>query len=191
MTIGDDPTTIDAMLEFDGRGMLAPGDHPMTLEGLRRSLLVVGPPGRESWNRAWREWLLDRFEVLAGQLWGVGIEQIYLGGSFASDKDHPGDLDGYFMCERAAYKTRALHRALNDIGPFRRWTWKAEDCRPTRDGRPKLPLWHHHRVELFPYYGQIQTGFFDLDRTDIDLPTLFRMARATQEPRGVVRVLRG
>ncbi len=184
-----DAAMVDASLAFDTRGMLPPGDYPMTLAGIRRSILIAGPPGRESWNRTWREWLLDHFETLVMQLWGVGIEEIYLAGSFVSDRDHPGDLDGYFICDRAAYKTRALHRALNDLGPFRNWTWRAENRRPTRDGQPKLPLWHDCRVELFPYYGQSRTGFFDEQGGDVDLPVLFRRVSGTHEPRGIVRIV--
>ncbi len=182
---------VDSPLVFNARGFLPPGDHPMTLAGLRRSILVVGPPGRESWNRNWREWLIDRFGRLVVQLRGVGVHEIYVGGSFASDKDHPGDLDGYFACDRASYKTRALHKELNILGPFRDWTWRDEDRRPARDGRWKLPLWHHCRVELFPHHGQTQTGFFDDRGNDVDLPTMFRMVRGTPEPRGVVRIAAG
>ncbi len=186
---GEDSAKIDALLAFDGRGLLPPGDHLMTLGGLRRSVLVEGPPGRESWNRVWRGWLLDRFATLVGQLWGVGVERIYLAGSFVTDKDHPGDLDGYFECDRAAYKARSLHRALNDLGPFQEWTWREEHRRPSRDGHPKLPLWHHHRVELFPHYGQTRTGFFDEQGNDVDLPTMFRRDTRTNETRGIVRVV--
>ena len=188
--MGGNLVGIDAPLAFDARGMLPPGDYPMTLDGLRRSILVDGPPGREAWNRDWRAWLVDHLETLVGQLWGVGVEDIFIGGSFVADKDHPDDLDGYFACERAFYKTRALHRALNDLGPFREWTWRNEDRRPARDGRPKLPLYHHCRVELFPHYGQSRTGFFDHAGNDVDLPALFRRVRGTHKPRGVVKIVR-
>ncbi len=32
------------------------------------------------------------------QLWPVGIREIYADGSFVEDKDHPNDIDGYFVC---------------------------------------------------------------------------------------------
>ena len=187
---GRDVAAIDSALVFDARGVLPAGDYPMTLGGLRRSILIEGPPGRTMWDGPWREWLLDQFATLVGQLWGVGVGEIYLAGSFVSDRDRPGDIDGYFVCERAAYKTRTLHRALNELGPFRHWTWRNEHRSPAPDGRLKLPFWHHHRVELYPYYGQPRSGFLDRQGNDLATPDLFRMVRETHEPRGVVRLIR-
>lgn len=41
------------MLSFDDRGLLPPGDYPMTLDQLRKSVLVYGPSdGREPmWHK--------------------------------------------------------------------------------------------------------------------------------------------
>jgi hypothetical protein len=36
---------------------------------------------------------------MVGQLWEAGISEIFVNGSFVEDKDHPGDIDGYFECE--------------------------------------------------------------------------------------------
>ena len=41
---------------------------------------------------------VDNLEVLTKQLWQVGIREVYADGSFAEDKDHPNDIDGYFVC---------------------------------------------------------------------------------------------
>lgn len=77
---------------FDGRGMLQPDDHAMTLGDLRHSILVTGPPERPTWDRAWRAALVDNLEVLARQLWQVVVHEIFLGGSFVEAKDHPADI---------------------------------------------------------------------------------------------------
>ena len=90
--------------------MLQPGDHAMTFGDLRHSILVTGPPERPTGDRAWRAALVDNLEVLARQLRQVGVHEIFLGGSFVEAKDHPADIDGYFLRDRAAYKTRALLR---------------------------------------------------------------------------------
>ena len=168
--------------------MLAPGDHPMSIDEIRRSDLVIGPAMRRGWDRAWRSQLVDNLEILVVQLWQVGIREIHVGGSFVEAKDRPADLDGYFVCERTAYKTRALHRALNSIDPHGAWTWRREDRKRDENGVMRLPLYHHYRVELFPYYGQKRSGTFDQDRREIDFPTLYRRTRDTHLPRGIIRL---
>lgn len=174
--------------DCDGRGMLPPGDHPLTFEAIRRSWLVVGPPGRADWDAAWRGQLVANLEHLARQLWRVGVGEIYVGGSFVEDRPRPADVDGYFVCDRTAYKTRALHQALNALDPCRPWTWRQEHRRPDPDGHLRIPLWHHYRVELFPYYGQPIGGFVNRTGAPTDYPTFYRHSR-DDEPKGVVRLL--
>ncbi len=180
---------IDTIIRKLGRdAMLAPGDHPMSIDDLLRSDLVLGPPSREKWDRDWRSHLVDNLEILAGQLWRVGIEEIYIGGSFVEAKDHPADIDGYFVCDRTAYKSRQLHNALNALDPFKAWTWRNEHRSADESGHLRLPLYHHYRVELFPHYGQAKTGFVDRDGRDIDFPTLYRRTRGTHLARGMIRL---
>ena len=86
------------VLAFDENGLLPVGDYPMTIADLRESLLVRGP-GREAcprWDAKWRLRLVNNLEILVGQLWSVGIVNIFVDGSFVEDKDHPKDIDGYF-----------------------------------------------------------------------------------------------
>src|ERR1035441_5067908 len=87
---------------FDPDGLLPPGDYEVSLDELRQSSLVLGPNNpREypSWDSPWREQLVKNLEVLARQLWQVGIREIFADGSFVEDKDHPNDIDGYFVCD--------------------------------------------------------------------------------------------
>lgn len=184
------PMTRDTLPDFDAGGSLPPGDYRLTLAELRSSPLVVGPPGRPGWDVAWRSQLVDNLEYLAGQLWQVGVSDIFIAGSFVEGKDHPADVDGYFVCERSAYKSRALHRALNALEPNQAWTWRQEHRRPDDAGHWKLPLWHHYRVELLPYYGQSRTGFVDRNGEDVDYPTFFRHGR-DDRPKGVVALRPG
>lgn len=184
------PSAVDRPLSFDTQGLPHPGEYLMTLDGLRSSTLVAETPGRNPEDTLWRRWLFGNLETLVGQLWAVGIENIYVGGSFFSNKPRPADLDGYFDCDRTAYKTRALHRALNAIDPFQAWTWRAAGRRPVPDGRPKIPLWHHYRIELLPYYGQTASGTFDRFGCEIDFPTMYRSIRITDDPRGIIRIIK-
>jgi len=88
-----------AIPAFTSEGLLPAFDHKATLTELRESHLVTGE-GVESatWDKQWRALLVDNLEVLVGQLRQVGIDQIYIDGSFVEEKDHPNDIDGYFEC---------------------------------------------------------------------------------------------
>ena len=90
------------VLVFDDSGMLIPGDHELTFEMLRGSLLIDGPPSPPvRWDVSWRGRLVDNLEILVGQLWLVGVHEIAIGGSFAEDAPRPNDVDGYFKCDPA------------------------------------------------------------------------------------------
>jgi len=118
---------------FQADGLLPPGDYELSLDELRRSFLVVGPgrPGAyPNWDAAWRATLVTNLETLTRQLWRVGITEIFADGSFAEDKDHPNDIDGYFECDLDRLKTGALARQLNLLDPSKVWTWDPASRRP-------------------------------------------------------------
>ncbi len=50
---------------------------------------------------------------MAQQLWQVGIRDSFADGSFAEDKDHPNELDGYFVCSLDLLRTGELSRQLS------------------------------------------------------------------------------
>ncbi len=88
---------------FTDDGLLPADDYELSLGELKTSLLVVGPgePNKfPHWDSAWRERLVDNLAVLVEQLWRVGVTEVFVDGSFAEDKDHPNDIDGYFVCDR-------------------------------------------------------------------------------------------
>jgi hypothetical protein len=100
--------------DFDAEGLSPPGDYGVSFEELRRSTLIMGgAQHRENWGAAWRAQLVGNFEILARQLWSVGIRDIYADGSFVEDKDHPNDIDGYFVCDLQPLITDELVRELN------------------------------------------------------------------------------
>lgn len=88
-------------------------------------MLAVGPKTEEhpSWDAAWRPHLIDNLEIMARQLWQVGIRDIFADGSFAEDKYHPNDIDGYFVCSLDVLRTGELARQLNLLDRFKVWTW--------------------------------------------------------------------
>jgi len=185
-------TTIPA---FDADGLLPPDDYEVSFDELRGSVLAVGPDdGRTTWDSAWRLRLIDNLEALARQLWQAGIREIYAAGSFAEDKDHPNDIDGYFVCSLEMLKSGELARQLNLLDPFKVWTWDPATRKPYR-GYPKkqLPMWHRYRVELYPHVPGlgIGSGIRDKFGHELEFPSAFRQSRRDGKPRGIVKIQYG
>jgi hypothetical protein len=169
--------------------MLPPGDYELTLDELRASSLVTGiGVGSPTWNAQWRASLVQNLAVLVRQLWTVGVHEIYADGSFVEDKDHPNDIDGYFICDLRRLASGDLQRELNLLDPHKVWTWDPQERRPFR-GYPKkqLPMWHQYRVELYPHYGQF-SGIRDAFGNELEFPSAFRLSRRNGRPRGIVKI---
>ncbi|MBI3467225.1 MAG: hypothetical protein HY000_29790 [Planctomycetes bacterium] len=178
-------------------GLLPPGDYEVTFEQLRQSHLVVGAAeGQASatWDRRWREQLVNNLQVLTRQLWQVGVTEVFADGSFVEDKDHPNDIDGYFVCDFESLRSGELTRQLNLLDPFKIWTWDAASRKPYR-GYPKkqLPMWHRYRVELYPHVPGLGIGCGIRDRYghDLEFPSAFRQSRRDGKPRGIVKIQYG
>src|SRR5438477_4717022 len=92
----------------------------------------------------------------------VGIDQIFIDGSFVENKDHPNDLDGYFVCDLRYLASRQLQMDLNAIDPFKVWTWDRQQRIPDpNSAKRQLPMWHRYRVELYPHYQGALSGIVD------------------------------
>jgi hypothetical protein len=175
-------------LAFDTEGLLPAGDHAMTIDELRASVLVAGPPGDGSaWDHPWRMHLVNQLAVLCGHLRDVGITEIYADGSFASDKARPGDIDGYFVCDLMQYLNQQFpHLIARDA------CWDLGQRRPDAHGKMKPLMWHRYQVELFPQYTP---PFESLAKAAIDphgrpvlFPEYFRRTR-DGSPRGIIRIV--
>jgi hypothetical protein len=181
---------------FDDDGLLPPLDYEVSFEELRHSPLVVRPARRadESWDAPWRAQLVDNLEILAQQLWQVGIREIFADGSFAEDKDHPNDIDGYFVSTLDQLRTGDLVRQLNLLDPYKVWTWDPASRKPYR-GYPKkqLPMWHRYRVELYPHVPGLGVGSGIRDKYghELEFPSAFRQSRRDGKPRGIVKIKYG
>jgi hypothetical protein len=182
---------------FEVDGLLAPGDYEVSFDELRQSILVVGPGGATrspTWDSEWRAKLVDNLEILTCQLWQVGITEVFADGSFAEDKDHPNDIDGYFVCGLDPLRSGQLTRELNLLDPYKVWTWDPASRRPYR-GYPKrqLPMWHKYRVELYPHIPGLGLGSGIRDRhgNELEFPSAFRQSRRDGKPRGIVKIRYG
>src|ERR1700692_2280896 len=111
---------MSALPTFDALGLLPPGDYELTFEELRNSSLVVGPSNADStWDATWRESLVGNLEVMTRQLWQGGSREVFADGSFVEEKDHPNDIDGYFVCSLADLASGELARKLNLLDPYK------------------------------------------------------------------------
>lgn len=176
--------------EFTNDGVLPPGNYVLSLEELALSPLVTGPRSGESgnWDASWRRELVGNLAFMVRQLWRVGVTEIFVDGSFAEDKDHPNDIDGYFECDLKRLASGDLERELNLLDPHKVWTWAPESRRPFR-GYPKkqLPMWHMYRVELYPHVGQL-SGIRDKYGNELEFPSAFRLSRRNGQPRGIIKI---
>lgn len=179
---------------FQTNGLLPPGDYELSLEELRASLLISGPVGIEAWDANWRRHLVDNLEILLRQLWQVGIQEIYVDGSFAEDKAHPNDIDGYFVCDLGFLANGRLQQQLNLLEPDKIWTWALASRRPYR-GYPKrqLPMWHKYRVELYPHVPGMGWGCGIRDKFghELEFPSAFRQCRRDGAEKGIVKIRQG
>lgn len=177
---------------FNRNGLLPPGDYAVTFTELKRSPLITGEYTQEkaSWDTDWRMRLVNNAEIMVKQLWSIGIDAIYLDGSFVEDKSHPNDIDGYFECDLQYFATGQLERELNALDPDKIWTW-APGSRKTYRNYPKkqLPMWFAYRVELYPHFGQ-PSGITDEFGNQQLFPAAFRKARNCHQPKGIVRILK-
>lgn len=175
---------------FTEEGVLPPGDYPLTLEDLAASLLVGSPASPSEWDAAWRAELVENLGILVRQLWHVGIDAVYVDGSFVEDKPHPHDIDGYFECELRYLESGGLERDLNALDPQKAWTWDHQSRRwDPNPGKAQLPMWFAYHVELYPHFGQ-PAGITDQFGNQLQFPSAFRLSRRSYTPKGIVRIVR-
>ena len=164
----------------------------LTIHELRQSHLVTGNgTGSLTWDTDWRTQLVDNLAIMASQLWAVGITRIFVDGSFVENKDHPGDIDGYFVTDLLALATGQLIVDLNRFDPYAIWTWDRERRRIGADSlKAQLPMWHKYRVELFPYVPGFPSGIKDQFGNDLEFPAAFRVSRQFT-PKGIIVLQQG
>ena len=65
---------------------LPPGNHQATLEQIEKRLGFTP-----------RRWLLKGLRAAVEAFWAAGIQDIFVDGSFCTEKPDPGDIDGYWI----------------------------------------------------------------------------------------------
>jgi hypothetical protein len=142
-------------------GALPPGDHQATLEEITARL---GFTPR-------RRWLLKGLRAAVEALWAAGVEQIFVDGSFCTEKPDPGDIDGYWVEPDEGVYER--------IDPY----WIDFELVPVPHTRMrKWRMWVDHGVELFIHPAMKagpELGFSEFFRGD-------RNGRA----RGIIQVVK-
>ena len=101
--------------------------------------------------------------------WAAGIEAIYIGGSFCTEKPDPGDVDGYWVEPDEGVYDRIDPYWIDFrlIPSPRKWKWR---------------MWADHGVEFF-IHPAMQAG------PDISFPQFFQQDRDGR-PRGVIQVMK-
>lgn len=179
-------------LKFNQDGLLPPGDYAITIDQLKVSPLVTGEYSEfsDTWDRDWRHYLVEQAEILINQLWSIGVQDIYLDGSFVEDKSHPNDIDGYFDCDKTYFLSGDLQRDLNALDPYKIWTWDHQTRKPYKNyAKKQLPIWHRYRVELYPHYKQ-SSGIQDKYGNELQFPAAFRLSRSADLPKGIIKILK-
>ena len=142
-------------------GALPPGDHQATLEEIGQRLAFT----------ARRRWLLKGLRAAVEAFWSAGIYDIYIDGSFCTEKPDPGDVDGYWVEPDLDVYDRIDPYWIDFTLVFARaagkWRWR---------------MWVDHGVEFFIHPAMQATE-------DETFPEFFRHDR-TGRARGVIRVIR-
>lgn len=175
--------------QFNQYGLLNPGDYVVNFDQLRKSILVKGPKNKlPTWDRDWRNNLVDNLEILVQELRKVGITEIFIDGSFVEDKDHPNDIDGYFECDPKRLASGELPQELNLLNKHKVWTWdRAARTHDRNSGKKQLPMWHMYRVELYPHCGQ-PSGILDEFGNQQQFPAAFRKSRREHRQKGIIKI---
>jgi len=146
-----DPTT----------GALPPGDHRATLEEI----------GSRFGFTPRRRWILKGLRAAVKAFWLAGIEEIFIDGSFCTEKPDPGDVDGYWVEPDDDVYDRIdpywIDFELILVPQVRKWKWR---------------MWVDHGVEFFIHPAMRA-------RATIGFPEFFRQDRDGM-PRGVIQVVR-
>jgi hypothetical protein len=124
----------------------------------------------------------------------MGIDEIYIDGSFCSNKGEPGDIDAYFnidfkveTAEEAYAQLKILTHELNSLSEYPVWDWWNQ--RLNHEGEAKCEMWFKYRVEIFPNCFGVYAGKNDWGQLT-KFEEMFRYDDCGIE-KGVVRLLKG
>ena len=181
--------------KFEPTDVLAPGTYEATFTELRSSLLVRGDGSSSAWDSKWREYFVSNLEILAEQLWQVGLTEIFNNGSFVENKDHPNDIDGNIDTGvKVVDPTNMLPIAqkisdLNNLDPYKIWSWNPQSrIYDSATGKSQLPMWIRYRVELYLHFEGMFSGIKDKFGHNMQFPSAFRQSRRGFIEKGIVKI---
>ena len=118
-----------------------------------------------------RRWLLKGLRTAVEALWAAGVQEIYLDGTFCTEKPDPGDIDGYWVEPDDGVYDR--------IDPY----WIDFELILVPHAREwKRRMWADHGVEFF-IHPAMQAS------PEMGFPEFFRQDREGQS-RGVIQVVK-
>ncbi len=170
------------MLKFLKNGLLPPGDHEISLAELEQ-FIRQGPGGGGCWDTAWRLQLLEEFKQRYAQLAAVGITEVYIDGSYATDKYHPNDLDAYFVVPRQLWRTSA-EAALKEIDPE---FWRFETVSDP-SGKRGYPMAFLRHIEMFPVYQEHTPAWADFPEMIDPKIGFFRTDKWSHRAKGIIKI---
>jgi len=170
------------VLKFAKSGLLPPGDHAISLEELEK-FIGQGPGGGQSWDTAWRLQLLQEFKRRYQQLRAVGINEVYIDGSYATDKFHPNDMDVYFVVPRKIWRSGA-EQALQDQDPE---FWRFEPELGV-DGKLGYPMAFRHHIEMYPVYLEHTPEYAECQEMIDPKIKFFRTDKYSHRTKGIIKI---
>ena len=168
---------------FTVDGHLPPGEYQMTLDDIRSSALVDPWSERNEWILRWRRSLINNLAIFVPHLWDEGITNIYIDGSFVTNKRMPGDIDVYFDCEELAWP--GLYRRL--IARNRYWLREAVVWDESHEV-DKTAMWGEYHLDFYPNYGQ-SAGTDRWGNPLLPFPDFFRQTESG-EAKGIVKLIK-
>ncbi|KUG04842.1 hypothetical protein ASZ90_017722 [hydrocarbon metagenome] len=170
------------MLKFLKNGLLPPGDHEISLLDLEKCIRE-GPGKGQTWDKTWRLDLLQEFKRRYQQLLAVGIKEVYIDGSYATDKFRPNDMDVYFVVPRRTWRSGA-EQALKDMDP-EFWRFETE---LHEDGKVAYPMAFHHHIEMFPVYLEHTPDFAVCQELIDPKIKFFRTDKHSHRTKGIIKI---
>lgn len=114
-------------------GYLKPGIHKLTLEKLKTHKILASTETRKK--------LIDNLELACKFYWPYNIEEIFVDGSFATEKLYPGDIDGVICFAEVEDKRLENIIASGSV-------WGDFSLNPSKNDN-KFRMWHEYKIEFY------------------------------------------
>jgi hypothetical protein len=181
-----------AIPSFNQYGVL-PDDVDATLDEIENSFLVTGAGlDLPDWAAQSRKSLVDNLRTVVTIFRDVGgVKDIFVNGSFVTERESPSDIDGYFtLVDVTEWRSGEFQRRLNERDPSVTpiWTWRKEDRVSCFTPSKRPPYWCRYFVDLQPDLG-LRSDILGPDGTFLTIPDAFRQVTETRTRKGIIRLV--